>query len=298
MKEIRWDIAKNGHGEWILKDKRLNQVLMHDKGIVSATSILAMGSDSTFTTESEAQDYLEDLIIETPDLAYREIVPAFLDAKEVQELQWEAFAALVETTVAYLMENEKVFSRHDVLKSLRQLYGRGVEINYADWKELISITVDEFAVEFDYVKVYADGFWSYEPNDEVEADEEVETTTADSAETVTYDSDENDSVPSPAVKDTAEPAAVSNRHTVTAEQVRKCGGDIGDIMDIIVCKGRFFIEQDAAKNNADWVSAGSPQVLLSTSLKVDKNCNLRLSKYMFDLADLGQWFGSSKSFIC
>ncbi len=291
MKELIWSVACSGAMDaYFICNSDSAEIIAKDGNVYSETDAQALNQlNIYFWLESEAQEFMEEMCDEQPDLMYKRIPQKFITDELAEEIITSYMDSVVTNIVEALMDKEMTFTRHDVLKVIRQLVGPDVEIDYADWKSVIVETLADKLDEYGYEVEFKLSRFKYSPIPEEEEDEEdePETQSVDNATTSTMTVD-----PTPVpTADTSEPERVRNRHIFKAEQVRKFGGSPGAKIYIIVCKGRFFIEADADKNVLDWSTAGCPAILLNTSLTVDKYCNLRVSKYIFDLAGMTRLFG-------
>jgi len=296
MKELRWEIISDRKGKYVLYDGKTDEYMFSSGKIKQFYTIEE--SKDVWNTSVEAAEFLETLCENEPELAYRRSNETFLSIDVVSEIVGEQIVFLIESIVERIMEDEMSFTRHDVLKSLRQVIGPEVEVSYKDWKDLIVEIIELNMVMFDFSRDFKNGRFEYFYDPEVEGpevDEESEV-----KETITVDSAAEQRMQSPTVSineiDTSEPKVVKNRHTVSAETVRAAGGYPGDTMHIIVCYKHIIINYDTSDAAKEWANFGRPTILLNSTLKVDKNGNVRISKYMFDLADLGDKFGKNLNF--
>jgi hypothetical protein len=302
-KELRWEVfCWVADRYYYITDPKNGDRLLTNGDVVKDADVGNYDrNDIFFSSEEEAQEFIDEMVLEYPEKMYRRQTVTFLTDEQVDDIVESYFSSVIDTIVRTLMEAGQVFSRHDVLKSLRQIWGPGAEIEYSNWKDIIVESIESMVDMYDYEQAFNVGHFIYSPiKEEVEEDDTddaagdtTDTATVDSATTATVT---QDAAPQP-VKDTSEPDVVSNRHTVSAKFVRAAGGYPGTAMDVLVCKGKIFVDASPATNERDRIAAGSPNILLHTTLKVDKNCNLRISKYMFDLAGLGKWFGKPLSLL-
>lgn len=287
MKELKWKVELedsqptlgycivDGNGNYLIKDGATNC------RVVGAVNLGGeYHSNIYFEHKHEAEEFIEDMIEECPEKMFKRKPVIFLEDEHVDSIVMKLYA-IVDVIVEELMENAIVFTRHDVLKSLRQIYGPQCELAYSDWKDIITEAITAFCPVYDYESEYDHGHIVYSPIElaDEDAQDAPDTTTADSANTTTIAADTT-----PA--DTSVPKVDKKRATLTADFIRRAGGYPGAKMDIIVCPGKIYVCEDADDNEDDRIKDGAPQILLHTSLKVDCNCNLRLSKYMFDLSGL------------
>lgn len=290
MKELKWKVeldqlmpsfgyyVTDGAGNYLIEDVANGGCRVVNKIDLRSEST----SDVYFEHKHEAEEFIEDMIEECPELMYKRKPVIFLEDELVDNIVQKLYQ-FVDVIVEELMENAIVFSRHDVLKSLRQIFGPQYELAYSDWKELITESIAAFCPVYDYESEYDHGHIVYSP---IELDEDdcaqdvPDTTTSDSADTTIGIKDGSD------VKDNTAPNVDRKRATLSAEFIRQAGGYPGAKMDILVCPGKIFVAEDPDVNEDDRLRSGAPNILLHTSLKVDCNCNLRLSKYMFDLSGL------------
>jgi hypothetical protein len=304
-KELRWEVfCLVADKYYYITDTKNDDRLLATGDVVKNTDVENYDRDDIFfSSEEEAQEFIDEMVLESPEKMYRRQAVTFLTDEQVDDIVESYFSAVIDTIVRTLMEAGQVFSRHDVLKSIRQIWGPDAEVEYSDWKDNIVESIESMVDVYDYEQAFDTGHFVYSPIVEEVEEEDADDTadTADTADTDTVDSATTttvtqDATPEP-VKDTSEPDVVSNRHTISAKFVRAAGGSPGTTMDVLVCKGKIFVDACPATNEQDRINAGSPNILLHTTLKVDKNCNLRISKYMFDLAGLGKWFGKPMTLI-
>lgn len=286
-KELIWKVTFDELiRKYYITNADSTKIIAKDGKIYMAAEVTSKWVDDVyFMLESRANDFIKWLCDNTPDIMYYNKAEPFVSTEIANEIITSYMDSFVANIVDALMDNEITFTRHDVLKTIRQLVGPNVIMEYSDWKDVIIEILDDKIEEYGYKVEYTiNGHFVYSlaPEIEDEDDEEEE----DTPTTVTKDS----ANPSTIITAAPDPKRVENRHTFTAKQVRKCGGFPGATMHIVICKGRFFISAEIKDNVSDWLAAGRPSIIMNARRKVDKNCNLRLSKYMFDLAEIGHLF--------
>jgi len=278
-KELRWEVIAVTNG-FALFDYKTDTYI----GSLRAIS-KTMWTKDHFDTIAEAQEFLEDLCENYPDLAFVEIEEdAFLSNETFEAILSDQADFLAESIVEYFMENEESFTRHDIVKGVRQMAGPDVEIGYEEWKPLIIDVIDENLSLYDYSASFESGrfLFSYDPQEEEEeVDEKSDTVTVDSA--ANAESDDDGLEVTPLIQSDG---TIRDRVIMSAKNVREAGGSPGDTMMIYICEKFIFMNTDLDKLAHEHVAYGSPKLIKKTLLKVDKSCNIQIRKYMFDLAGI------------
>lgn len=308
MKELKWQIVYDPEPfsrGYCITTQDETQFLADDGSVVTLDEFPNRGASELFWAhKNEAEEFIEEMCDSNPNIMYVVKVDPVFDADVIQELTVTSVVALIESVVEQFMKEERTFTRHDVCKGIRQVVGPDVKIEYDEWKELIVEVIETSISLYDYSRQQNNGRFEYFYDPTVEDEEDdvtTDTVTIDSAQTVTTgipagtvaavttgSRDYSDTIYTP---DLDAPSKDVTRHTLTAEQIRNAGGKPGDILHVMVTKGNITFDIDEKVILAEWKKMGSPQILHQSSFKVDKNCNVRLSKYIFDLADMGKWFG-------
>lgn len=224
----------------------------------------------------------------TMNTQYDNNTSKFVSDDVAANIMYEVYSNAIDVTVENLLESRMEFTRHDVIKTLRQIAGPSIECSYDEWKDMIVESINSFMELYDYESRF-DGYkFVYFPN-------KNDVATSDSAKTMKYDIDAaidmlSDGSPDSTLDSTStkcDNSAVNReRYTISTKHVRAAGGYPGAVMDIVVCDKSIFINIDPDKNELERANSGNKPVLLHTNLKVDKYCNLRISKYMMDIANM------------
>lgn len=299
MKELKWKIERDpdpcSYGYYIYNEEKAQYLTKNGIVVESADLSDYEVNELFWTCKNEIEEYFEELCDTNPVLMYKQAPITIFTEEVANNIVTESVFALAEAVVEAFIDEGRTFTRHDVCKGIRQVVGPANEITYSEWKEVIVEAIESSLDLYDYSRRLTDGKFEYFFDPAVEADEdecEEETVTADSADTVTVGSDSvgtyTDSTPA-----TPDAPATPARHTISAEMVREVGGSPGDTMHIIAVDGMIIFDTDEDELVDEWKKKGSKPILLQTTLKVDKNCNVRLSKYIFDLANMGKWFGKA-----
>lgn len=276
MKKVRWEVVTLDGSEYGLYDYNTN------------TYLTSNGETTTqsyeFSTKEDAQEFLIDVCENNEDLAYHITVEKFVCDDIISEILDTYTSEFISVIVETLMEKEITFTRHDVVKVMRQIAGPKIEINYSDWKDYVIEAIEELLNLYGYTKHFHIDHYVYsfydeveEEIDEIEEDDEVE----EIAE-VEEESKSSDSATTTTINVSQDP----KRHTLAVDFVRSCGGYPGASMDVLVCKGAIYIHVDPAQNAKDHIEGGRKPIRLHTKLKVDCYGNMRISKYMLDLAEI------------
>lgn len=309
MKELRWKIKMEKSFPspvYCIVDNLGCYLIKHGPDscrIVSAANIITESNiDVYFKYYTEASDFLEEMYEYIPSIKYVNKSEAIFSNEVVTDLICESVYALVELVIEVFMKDETTFTRHDVCRGIRQVLGPSIEIKYDEWKDVIIQSIEGIIDLYGYSRRLANDRYEYffagfddeidddEICDEDEDDDDITVVKNVAPSTTTIPSAPSTSSIYNTSNPPSQPSTLT-RHTISAESIRKINGKPGDIVHILVCKGIIIYHTDINEARNEWRQRGRPTILHHTTLKVDKNYNVRLSKYIFDLADMGKWFG-------
>ncbi len=276
MKELRWEVVSHTPDKYSLFDYKANEYYTIANIIVN------------FSSMEKAREFLEELCKSNPGDAYCRVPETFLSEETVKDLILNQLVYMIKGIIITIMESKRSFTRHDILKGIRQIVGVDVEIEYSEWKEYIIECLEEIIDLYEYECEFIDGHYVYSFIDD-SIDDSIED---DSKEDDDNYDDDYMNIQYVPVDDTSEPIASKKRHTISADAVREAGGYPGATMYITIAERAIIMDANIEHLTKEWENLGKPAVIFESTLKVDKSCNIRISEYMFDLAGLGYLFGS------
>ena len=236
------------------------------------------GSEHGIATDQAASDVFFDSAEEAESFLTAFNVPGILPDDKVDDWREEKVRLAIAESIEFLMQNKMTFSRHDVIRAVRQLFGAGVKVEYADWKETVVDFIEAHRVAaFDYTKAFSDGRLEY-----------------------VYISTEDDEPEDEPENDNAEPDVKERtKQVVPAAAVRAEGLKPGDIAYCVAVRGGIYFAADETTLATSLVEddVDIDDITFAGSYKVDKYCNIQFSKNIFIAADLENIWGTDINWI-
>lgn len=292
MKELRWKPIEDFYG-WHIYDEKEKMILTKNMQIINYDIYKEEYKNIYFNDLRAAKEFLYKKVKVYPDIMYREVEDpttttnndSIVDDEFILNLREECINSVAYTIVKNLICAHIEFSRHDVVRIIRQIVGPNIEIEYYDWKGSIIAAIDSLSKDYDYIKQYNDGYISYKKNvvisnDGLDNNDIIEDDIINNINTDITDED----------VDKIKVTKTTKQHVITKAEVINAGGYPGAMMLIWVCDGQILFNIDLVNMYLKWKFAKFPKVFIKKYLRVDKNCNLRLSKYMFDMANISYLF--------